>query len=151
MQFDERSGVSRDENAVAEDGEGEGEGEGEGSRSFGLETSVSGKQSFSYIYNPSLRYLSVSPPQETTTDPPQTIKDENDLGEQNSQQVAQKSRWQAMLLEAGGISAALSEESMRRLKYCLQWLQVNLPLSPYPLVTHDPFHSMPQPTSTLKF
>ena len=90
-------------------------------------------------------YLSVSPPpsEETT---PQTIKDENDLGEQNSQQVAQKSRWQAMLLEAGGISAALSEESMRRLKYCLQWLQVNLPppSSPFPLsFTHDPIHSMP--------
>lgn len=29
-----------------------------------------------------------------------------------------------MLLEAGGISAACSEENMRRLKYCLQWLQV---------------------------
>lgn len=29
-----------------------------------------------------------------------------------------------MLLEAGGLSAALSEENMRRLKYCLQWLQV---------------------------
>jgi len=28
-----------------------------------------------------------------------------------------------MLLEAGGISAAVSEESMRRLKYCLEWLQ----------------------------
>ncbi|KAG2357263.1 transcription factor Opi1-domain-containing protein [Suillus spraguei] len=39
------------------------------------------------------------------------------------QQVAQRSRWQAVLLEAGGISAAVSEESMRRLKYCLQWLQ----------------------------
>ncbi|KAF7296418.1 hypothetical protein HMN09_01112100 [Mycena chlorophos] len=38
-------------------------------------------------------------------------------------QVAQRSRWQAMLLEAGGLSAALSDESMRRLRYCLQWLQ----------------------------
>ncbi|KAH9839995.1 Opi1-domain-containing protein [Rhodofomes roseus] len=38
-------------------------------------------------------------------------------------QVAQRSRWQAMLLEAGGISAAFSEDSMRRLRYCLQWLQ----------------------------
>ncbi|KAF8961993.1 transcription factor Opi1-domain-containing protein [Flammula alnicola] len=41
----------------------------------------------------------------------------------NNHQVAQRSRWQAVLLEAGGLSAALSEESMRRLKYCLQWLQ----------------------------
>jgi len=44
-------------------------------------------------------------------------------------QVAQRSRWQAVLLEAGGLSAALSEESMRRLKYCLHWLQVCLFLS----------------------
>jgi hypothetical protein len=35
-----------------------------------------------------------------------------------------RSRWQAVLLEAGGIGAAVSEESMRRLRYCLQWLQV---------------------------
>ncbi|KAF9547035.1 Opi1-domain-containing protein [Agrocybe pediades] len=41
----------------------------------------------------------------------------------NEGQVAQRSRWQAVLLEAGGLSAALSEESMKRLKYCLQWLQ----------------------------
>ncbi|GAA95485.1 uncharacterized protein L969DRAFT_614927 [Mixia osmundae IAM 14324] len=38
-----------------------------------------------------------------------------------------RSRWQAMLVEAGvtagGISAAVSEESMKSLKYCLQWLQ----------------------------
>ncbi|KIJ12060.1 hypothetical protein PAXINDRAFT_171452 [Paxillus involutus ATCC 200175] len=39
------------------------------------------------------------------------------------QQVMPRSRWQAVLLEAGGIGAAVSEESMRRLRYCLQWLQ----------------------------
>lgn len=39
--------------------------------------------------------------------------------------VVQRSRWQAMLLEAGGLGAAVSEESMRRLQYCLQWLQVS--------------------------
>ncbi|PFH53265.1 hypothetical protein AMATHDRAFT_83943 [Amanita thiersii Skay4041] len=38
-------------------------------------------------------------------------------------QVAQRSRWQAVLLEAGGLSAALSDENMRRLKYCLHCLQ----------------------------
>lgn len=43
---------------------------------------------------------------------------------QNQQAVVQRSRWQAVLLEAGGIGAAVSEESMRRLQYCLQWLQV---------------------------
>ncbi|KAF8797355.1 Opi1-domain-containing protein [Phlegmacium glaucopus] len=41
----------------------------------------------------------------------------------DERQVAQRSRWQAVLLEAGGLSAALSEESMRKLKYCLHWLQ----------------------------
>lgn len=43
---------------------------------------------------------------------------------EEQQQVVPRSRWQAVLLEAGGIGAAVSEESMRRLKYCLQWLQV---------------------------
>lgn len=37
------------------------------------------------------------------------------------------SRWGSMLIEAGatagGLSAAMSEESMKSLKYCLQWLQ----------------------------
>ncbi|GJE90356.1 Opi1-domain-containing protein [Phanerochaete sordida] len=49
-------------------------------------------------------------------------QDERANAEQH-QQVVQRSRWQAVLLEAGGIGAAVSEESMRRLKYCLQWLQ----------------------------
>ncbi len=39
----------------------------------------------------------------------------------------QNSRWGSMLVEAGatagGLSAAMSEESMKSLKYCLQWLQ----------------------------
>ncbi|KAI5124258.1 hypothetical protein M0805_005107 [Coniferiporia weirii] len=38
-------------------------------------------------------------------------------------QEANRSRWHSLLYEAGGISAAVSEESMRRLKYCLHWLQ----------------------------
>ncbi|KAF8625469.1 hypothetical protein AX15_005364 [Amanita polypyramis BW_CC] len=43
---------------------------------------------------------------------------------QNSErQVAQRSRWHAVLLEAGGFGAALSDENMRRLKYCLHCLQ----------------------------
>ncbi|KAG7443384.1 Opi1-domain-containing protein [Guyanagaster necrorhizus] len=43
--------------------------------------------------------------------------------EDADQQVAQRSRWHTVLLEAGGLSAALSEESLRRLRYCLSWLQ----------------------------
>jgi len=54
--------------------------------------------------------------------PPQAQQQE---GSAEQQQVVQRSRWQAVLLEAGGISAAVSEESMRRLQYCLQWLQVS--------------------------
>ncbi|KAF8210882.1 transcription factor Opi1-domain-containing protein [Mycena galopus ATCC 62051] len=44
-------------------------------------------------------------------------------GEERQVAVGQRSRWQAVLLEAGGLSAALSDESMRRLRYCLSWLQ----------------------------
>ena len=61
-------------------------------------------------------------PEKPTLPPASTLTQHADA--QESQQVAQRSRWQAMILEAGGISAALSDESMRRLKYCLQWLQV---------------------------
>ncbi|KAH8103913.1 transcription factor Opi1-domain-containing protein [Cristinia sonorae] len=43
--------------------------------------------------------------------------------EDTQQEMVPRSRWQTVLLEAGGIGAAVSEESMRRLKYCLQWLQ----------------------------
>jgi hypothetical protein len=39
------------------------------------------------------------------------------------QVVATRSKWQALFLEAGGIGAAVSEESMKKLKYCLHWLQ----------------------------
>ncbi|KAJ7065513.1 Opi1-domain-containing protein [Mycena amicta] len=67
------------------------------------------------------RRLSLPPP----PPPPERAKrrgeQENPAGEER--QVAQRSRWQAMLLEAGGLSAALSDESMRKLRYCLQWLQ----------------------------
>lgn len=44
----------------------------------------------------------------------------------SQQQVAQRGRWHALLGEAGGFSAAWSEESMRRLRYVLQCLQVTL-------------------------
>jgi hypothetical protein len=38
----------------------------------------------------------------------------------------QRSRWQTVLLEAGGLGAAVSEESLKSLRYCLQWLLVSL-------------------------
>ena len=63
-----------------------------------------------------------SQPERPVLPPASTLTQHADA--QESQQVAQRSRWQAVFLEAGGISAAISEESMRRLKYCLQWLQV---------------------------
>ncbi|KAI1796732.1 Opi1-domain-containing protein [Ganoderma leucocontextum] len=62
-----------------------------------------------------------SQPERPTLPPASTLTQHADA--QENQQVAQRSRWQAVFLEAGGISAAFSEESMRRLKYCLQWLQ----------------------------
>ncbi|KAF7309368.1 hypothetical protein MIND_00307500 [Mycena indigotica] len=63
----------------------------------------------------------ISPP---PPPPPESGKRRiSDTERAEERQVAQRSRWQALLLEAGGLSAALSDESMRRLKYCLQWLQ----------------------------
>jgi len=52
----------------------------------------------------------------------------------------QQSRWEAVLPEEGGIGAAVSEESMRRQKYCLQWLQALYPLelsSLYPISAYS--------------
>ncbi|KAK7041572.1 transcriptional regulator opi1 [Paramarasmius palmivorus] len=43
--------------------------------------------------------------------------------EQQQTQLAQRGRWQTLLSEAGGLSVAFSEESMKKLKYCLNWLQ----------------------------
>ncbi|ESK82692.1 clock controled protein (ccg-8) [Moniliophthora roreri MCA 2997] len=42
---------------------------------------------------------------------------------QQQTQITQRGRWQTMLVEAGGLSVAFSEESMKKLKYCLNWLQ----------------------------
>lgn len=48
--------------------------------------------------------------------------------------VSRRSPWQTIMVEAGGISAAVSDESMRKLKYCLEWLQVRRSASlVYPL------------------
>lgn len=66
--------------------------------------------------------MTTIPESNSRTPTPRQDENPSPLGEQ--QQVVQRSRWQAVLLEAGGIGAAVSEESMRRLKYCLQWLQV---------------------------
>jgi hypothetical protein len=38
--------------------------------------------------------------------------------------VSRRGGWHTLMVEAGGISAAVSDESMRKLKYCLEWLQV---------------------------
>ncbi|KAG6883799.1 hypothetical protein C0993_003670 [Termitomyces sp. T159_Od127] len=55
--------------------------------------------------------------------PPDLTSSSSSQAPSEERQVAQRSRWQAVLSEAGGLSAALSDESLRRLKYCLQWLQ----------------------------
>ncbi|KAF9820814.1 hypothetical protein IEO21_01041 [Rhodonia placenta] len=64
--------------------------------------------------------LQLPPPQQQQ---PDRSSSSSTSTQPENQQVAQRSRWQAVLLEAGGIGAAVSEESMRRLRYCLQWLQ----------------------------
>lgn len=43
----------------------------------------------------------------------------------NQRQLVGKSTWHTMLVEASGISAAVSDESMRKMRYCLQCLQVS--------------------------
>jgi hypothetical protein len=56
------------------------------------------------------------------------IPDSFQSPETEQQQIVARSRWQNLMIEAGmtagGIGAAVSEESMKSLKYCLQWLQV---------------------------
>lgn len=72
-----------------------------------------------------LQIRDVSMTRDSTEEEPSLESDRNVQGEtsEEQQQVIPRSRWQAVLLEAGGIGAAVSEESMRRLKYCLSWLQ----------------------------
>ncbi|KAF8194989.1 transcription factor Opi1-domain-containing protein [Pholiota molesta] len=83
---------------------------------------------------PSWLEESMAPPPDSRSSTPTRIDEDgnanhtrnissSDTAGGTERQVAQRSRWQAVLLEAGGLSAALSEESMRKLKYCLQWLQ----------------------------
>ncbi|KAG8787731.1 hypothetical protein FRB91_011715 [Serendipita sp. 411] len=43
--------------------------------------------------------------------------------EPTSSQAITRRGWHTLMIEAGGISAAVSDESMRKLKYCLEWLQ----------------------------
>jgi len=71
---------------------------------------------------------------------------------EEQQQVVPRSRWQAVLLEAGGIGAAVSEESMRRLKYCLQWLLVGrfVVAQSRSRLTHAINHSSQRHTSMAK-
>ncbi|KAF5362356.1 hypothetical protein D9756_002796 [Leucocoprinus leucothites] len=86
----------------------------------------------------------------------QTSHREIQSSDQQSQnperQVAQRSRWQAMLLEAGGLGVALSDENMRRLKYCLNWLlYATAHIDAQILVLRDLIESiqpMPQPNSS---
>ncbi|GAA5957425.1 hypothetical protein JCM3765_001133 [Sporobolomyces pararoseus] len=47
---------------------------------------------------------------------------EGSPGGQIAVHSGQRSRWQTVLVEAGGLGAAVSEESLKSLRYCLQWL-----------------------------
>lgn len=57
---------------------------------------------------------------------PSEIKQRSDVEPATSQALSRRAGWQSLMVEAGGISAAVSDESMRRLKYCLEWLQVRI-------------------------
>lgn len=65
--------------------------------------------------------------------PPMTERESNAPGANanitnsvgNQRQLVGRSTWQTMLVEASGISAAVSDESMRKMRYCLQCLQVS--------------------------
>ncbi|KAI8985607.1 transcription factor Opi1-domain-containing protein [Trametes punicea] len=85
------------------------------------EDDMRGGSALSQSRTPTPNSSASSQPEKPTLPPASTLTQHADA--QESQQVAQRSRWQAMILEAGGLSAAISEESMRRLRYCLQWLQ----------------------------
>ncbi|KAG6895467.1 hypothetical protein C0992_001114 [Termitomyces sp. T32_za158] len=56
--------------------------------------------------------------------PPDLTSSSSSHAPVEERQVAQRSRWQAVLSEAGGLSAALSDESLRRLKKSLTRLSV---------------------------
>ncbi|RPD64490.1 Opi1-domain-containing protein [Lentinus tigrinus ALCF2SS1-7] len=96
--------------------------EDDDARSRGLATSPTTSYASGPIESrtPTPHSTTSSQPERPTLPPASTLTQQADAQES---QVAQRSRWQAVFLEAGGISAAISEESMRRLKYCLQWLQ----------------------------
>ncbi|KIM34248.1 hypothetical protein M408DRAFT_325701 [Serendipita vermifera MAFF 305830] len=46
-----------------------------------------------------------------------------DVESSSQNAVSRRGGWHTLMVEAGGISAAISDESMRKLKYCLEWLQ----------------------------
>ena len=50
---------------------------------------------------------------------------QSDIEPTPQQAVTRRGGWHALMVEAGGIGAAVSDESMRKLKYCLEWLQVS--------------------------
>ncbi|KAL8276158.1 hypothetical protein RQP46_011452 [Phenoliferia psychrophenolica] len=62
----------------------------------------------------------------------QTRRDQSEVARQRASEMLHdadsavvpggRSRWQAVLVEAGGLGAAVSEESLKSLRYCLQWL-----------------------------
>ncbi|KAM5530817.1 hypothetical protein V8D89_015507 [Ganoderma adspersum] len=88
---------------------------------LGVKRCINDKDAIPDSRTPTPHSSTSSQPERPTLPPASTLTQHADA--QENQQVAQRSRWQAVFLEAGGISAAFSEESMRRLKYCLQWLQ----------------------------
>lgn len=65
-----------------------------------------------------------TPPSHPRPEDDYTEPHEASPGNQVAVHNGQRSRWQTVLVEAGGLGAAVSEESLKSLRYCLQWLIV---------------------------
>ncbi|KAJ7173325.1 transcription factor Opi1-domain-containing protein [Mycena filopes] len=120
---DDEDGDADGQQQVGYDGQGEGQGQGQDGKGKGKRRWV-GDEAQGQVEGRVPGWLegtsSYSAPDGSGSSTNGAVAGEE---REEHRQVAQRSRWQAVLLEAGGLSAALSDESMRRLRYCLQWLQ----------------------------
>ncbi|EJU03831.1 Opi1-domain-containing protein [Dacryopinax primogenitus] len=98
-------------------------------RDWEVNTPTSMKAMYSQPGNPSSMSLDTQGTYSSETLPPLSPSTTRDIDapqqQQAQQQQQQSSRapWQTMLVGAGGLTAAVSEENMRRLQLCLEWLR----------------------------
>ncbi|KZT59055.1 Opi1-domain-containing protein [Calocera cornea HHB12733] len=91
-------------------------------RDWEVNTPTSMKAMYSHPENPSSMSLDTQGTYSSETLPPLSPSTTRDM---DAPQQSQSSRagWQTMLVGAGGLSAAVSDENMRRLQLCLDWLR----------------------------